>query len=47
MTSWLRLIWSRLRSLLTKDRLEREFDAALRTHLIRCAIRTADERARE
>ena len=33
MTSWLRLIWSRLRSLLTKDRLEREFDEELTTHL--------------
>ena len=33
MTSWLRLIWSRLRSLLTRDRLEREFDEELTTHL--------------
>ena len=33
MTSSLRLIWSRLRSLLTKDRLEREFDEELTTHL--------------
>ena len=33
MTSWLRLIWSRLQSLLTRDRLEREFDEELTTHL--------------
>jgi hypothetical protein len=33
MTSWLRLIWSRLRSMLTTNRLDREFDEELTTHL--------------
>ena len=33
MTSWFRLTWSRLRSLITKNQLEREFDEELTTHL--------------
>ena len=33
MTSWLRVMWSRLRSMLTKNRLDREFDEELTSHL--------------
>ena len=47
MTSRLRLVWSRLQSLLMKDRLEREFDEELTTQFgylarqrvpIRCCV---------
>ena len=33
MTSWLRVVWSRLQSMLTKNRLDREFDEELTSHL--------------